>query len=188
MNIWKVVIWPWNARPQSIWHPCMKFRTNLQPILFEHALLRTDILWGILRLFAVDIFRVLSRILAWNVRVRICVERCDSPFFAWYCYVLYKSIIRIFVSMYILRFNTMAVDRFQYCPLLNGRGESGWCSDVTSNHGAWRRCRGSFPPPWRARQSIIAALWHSHKGDEEKKHTTRFVIFVGNISGETTNV
>ena len=147
MNIWKVVIWPWNARPQSIWHPCMKFRTNLQPILFEHALLRTDILWGILRLFAVDIFRVLSRILAWNVRVRICVERCDSPFFAWYCYVLYKSIIRIFVSMYILRFNTMAVDRFQYYPLLSGRGESGWCSDVTSNHGAWRHAGVQFPLP-----------------------------------------
>ena len=27
-----------------------------------------------------------------------------------------------------------------------GRGESGWCSDMTSTHGVWRHARGSIPP------------------------------------------
>jgi hypothetical protein len=27
----------------------------------------------------------------------------------------------------------------------SGRGESGWCSDMTSNHGAWRHAAAQFP-------------------------------------------
>ena len=29
-------------------------------------------------------------------------------------------------------------------PLSDGRGESGWCSDVTSTHGAWRHAGVRF--------------------------------------------
>ena len=33
----------------------------------------------------------------------------------------------------------------------SGRGESGWCSDMTSTHGAWRHTRRASIPPLRRR-------------------------------------
>ena len=43
-------------------------------------------------------------------------------------------------STYILDCNCNALIK-----LLESRGESGWCSDVTSTHGAWRHAGVRFP-------------------------------------------
>ena len=41
--------------------------------------------------------------------------------------------------------------------LYSGRGESGWCSDVTSTHGAWRHARVRFLLPGVALPSVSLA-------------------------------
>ena len=43
-------------------------------------------------------------------------------------------------------------------PLSDGRGESGWCSDVTSTHGAWRHAGVRF----LFSGVPLLALWNVH--------------------------